>query len=163
MRRLRNASRLGWVVTSMCLAGCYTLQPARQLTAIPVGAVIALDITDRGRAALGGSIGPEVGQIEGRLVSMDTSEYVLQVTGIRFLRGGEQAWTGEVVHVRSEYVSSRYERRFSTVRSVLLGAVAVGAIAVAAAEGLSGLGTGDVSGPAKGDTSATQTRVPRKP
>jgi hypothetical protein len=147
----------------MCLAGCYTLEPAR-VTAFPVGAVIALDITDQGRAVLGGSIGPEVGQIEGRLVSMDTSEYVLQVTGIRFLRGGEQAWTGEVVHVRSEYVSARYERRFSTVRSVLLGAVAVGAIAAVAAEGLSGLGTGDVPG-GKGDSSVTARRLPlpRKP
>ena len=146
----------------MCLAGCYTLEPARQLAAVAPGTVIALDLTDRGRAALGGSIGPEVGQIEGRLVSMDTSEYVLQVTGIRFLRGGEQTWTGEVVHVKSEYVSSRYERRFSTVRSVLFGAVAVGAVAVVAAKGLSGFGTGD-SGSGKGDSSATQTRVPRRP
>lgn len=163
MRRVRTARRLGWIVTSMCLAGCYTLEPARQLTAPPPGSVIALDLNDRGRAALGGSIGPEVGQIEGRLVSMDTSEFVLQVTGIRFLRGSEQAWTGEVVHVKSDFVSSRYERRFSTVRSVLLGAVAVGAVAVAAAKGLSAFGTGDASGPAKGDTSVTATRVPRKP
>lgn len=147
----------------MCLAGCYTLEPARQLTALTPGTVIALDLNDRGRAALGGSIGPEVGQIEGRFVSMDTSEYVLQVTGIRFLRGGKQGWTGEVVRVKSDYVSSRYERRFSAVRSVLLGAVAVGAIAAAAAKGLSAFGTGDAQGPAKGDTSATATRIPRTP
>ena len=53
-------------------------------------------------------------------------------TGVDWRSGSRQA----------EYVSSRYERRFSTVRSVLLGAVAVGAIAVAAAKGLTALGTG---------------------
>lgn len=146
----------------MCLAGCYTLEPARELTAPSLGSVIALDLTDRGRVGLGAAIGAGVGQIEGRLVSMDSSEYVLQVTGIKFVRGGEQAWTGEVVHVNAEYVSARYERRFSTVRSVLLGAVAVGAIAAVAAGGLSGLGTGD-AGSSKGDTSVTATRVPRRP
>jgi hypothetical protein len=146
----------------MCLAGCYTLEPARELTAPTLGSVIALDLTDRGRVGLGGAIGAGVGQIEGRLVSMDTSEYVLQVTGIRFLRGGEQAWTGEVVHVKSDYVGARYERQFSAVRSVLLGAVAVGAVAVVAAKGLSGLGTGD-AGSSKPDTMVTQARVPRRP
>jgi hypothetical protein len=145
----------------MSLAGCYTFQPARQVTSLP-GTVLALDINDRGRVALGGMIGPEVSQIEGSVVSMDSSEYVLHVTGIHFLRGGEQAWTGEMVHIKSEYVSSRYERHLSVVRSALLGAVAVGAVAVVAAKGLSALGTGDVSGPAKGDTSAVSSRVPRK-
>ena len=145
----------------MCLAGCYTFVPAGQITPQP-GTVIALDINDRGRVALGGSIGPEVSQIEGRVVSMDTSEYVLHVTGLHFLRGGEQAWSGELVHIRTEFVSSRYERRFSPVRSALLGAVAVGAVALVATKGLGGLGTGDTD-QRKPDTTATQIRLPRKP
>lgn len=146
----------------MSLAGCYTFQPAGQATAIP-GSVIALDINDRGRVALGGTIGPEIARIEGSVVSMDTSEYVLHVTGVQFLRGGEQSWRGEMVHIKTDYVGSRYERHFSTVRSALLGAVAVGAIAIVAAKGLSGLGTGDQPGSGKGDTSAVTSRVPRKP
>lgn len=144
----------------MCLAGCYTFEPARQSSLAP-DSMIALDINDRGRVAMGGSIGPEISQIEGRLVSMDSSEYVLHVTGVHFLRGGEQAWTGEMVHVKTDFVSARYERQFSWVRTGLLSAVAVGAIAVVAAKGLTGLGTGDL--PMPKDSSAQTTRSPRRP
>ena len=93
---------------------------------------------------------------------MDTSEYVLHVTGLHFLRGGEQAWSGELVHVKTDFVGSRYERHFSPVRSALLGAVAVGAVALVVTKGLGGLGTGD-SDSRKPDTTATQVRMPRKP
>jgi hypothetical protein len=121
--------------------------------------VIALDITDRGRVSLGGEVGPELAQIEGRVVSVDSSEYVLGVTGVRFLRGGEQVWHGETVHIKSEYVGARYERRFSTVRSVALGALAVGAVALVATASLRGFGQGDMGTPK--DSGATQTRLPR--
>jgi len=162
MHLVRSVRRVVWIFTAMSLAGCYTFQPARQSDLIP-GRVIALDINDRGRVALGGTIGPELSQVEGSLVSMDSSEYVLHVSGVHFLRGGEQVWKGELVHIKTDFVESRYERQFSTVRSVLLGAIAVGAVAYVAAKGLSALGSGDVSGPAKGDTSAVTTRVPRRP
>jgi hypothetical protein len=132
------------------------LEPAR-LTPEP-GSVIALDITDRGRVALGGDIGPELSQIEGRLVSRDSSEYVLGVTGVRFLRGGEQVWHGETVHLKSDYVGNRYERRFSTARSVALGALAVGAVAIVATTSLRGLGQGDRETPP--DTGAIKVRIP---
>jgi len=49
------------------LAGCYTLQPAGGV--VPsVGTQVAFDVNDVGRLALGGSMGPEIGQIEGRVV-----------------------------------------------------------------------------------------------
>lgn len=112
---------------------------------------------------MGGAIGPEVARVEGRLVSVDTSEYVLHVTGIQYLRGGEEAWRGEMVHIKQDYVGSRYERHFSTVRTVLLGAVAVGAVALVASQGLAALGKGDVPGTGKGDTTVTQIRLPRRP
>jgi len=123
------------------------------------GSVIALDISDQGRLALGGLIGPELSQIEGRFVSMEGGEYVLHVTGVRFLRGGEQVWRGEAVHIKPEYVGTRYERKFSTVRSVALGAVAVAAIAVVAGKGLRGFSQGD-RGDMPSDTSQT-VRLPR--
>jgi hypothetical protein len=156
-----NARRLVWLFTSLCLAGCYTFQPARQTTFVP-GTVIALDLNDNGRAALGGTIGPEISRIEGNVVSMDANEYVLHVTGVHFLRGGEQAWRGEMVHIKTDFVSSRFERQFSTGRTLVLGAIAVGAIAAVAASGLVGFGTGDGGNPGKGDTSAVTSRIPRK-
>ena len=102
---------MAWGCTAVCLAGCYTLEPASRVAPEP-GSVIALDISDQGRVALGGLIGPELAQIEGKFVSMDSGQYVLHATGVRFLRGGEQGWNGETVRIKSEYVTSRYERRF---------------------------------------------------
>lgn len=108
---------------------------------------------------MGGLIGPELSQVEGTLISMDTSEYVLGVTGVRFLRGGEQVWHGERVRIKSEYVASRYERRFSTVRSVTLGAVAVVVVALVASKSLRGFGQGDKGQPP--DTGVVTQRLPR--
>ena len=126
-----------------------------------LGTVVALEITDRGRVALGGLVGSEIGQIEGRLISADTAEYVLQVTGVTFLRGGQQGWRGETVHIRNEYVSSRYERRFSTVRTVTLVALTVGAVALIAGASLAGFNQGDRTEPPM-DTIQT-IRIPRRP
>jgi hypothetical protein len=140
--------------------GCYTLEPIGSTTPQP-GTIMGFDLNDAGRVALGGSMGPEIGQIEGRLIERDSSEYVVGVTGLRFLRGGEQVWHGEVVHVKTSYVSSLYERRFSTARSVALGAAGLGAIVAIATKSLAGLGTTELPGTTPGDTAHTQRRPPR--
>jgi hypothetical protein len=155
--RVRVARRLAWIGTAVCLAGCYTMQPARQLTPEP-GSVIALDISDQGRVALGGLVGPELARVEGRFVSVDSSAYVLRVTGVRFLRGGEQGWSGETVRIKPEHVSSRYERKFSVVRTVALSALAVGAVALMASKGLRGFNQSDRD-VTPGDT-AIKARLP---
>jgi len=154
------AKRLA-VCAVVALAGCYTLVPARRSAPEP-GSVVALDITDAGRVALGGLIGPEIGQVEGRFVGMDSSEYVIGVTTVRFLRGGDQVWHGENVHIKTAYVASRYERQFSAARTAALGAVAVGAVALVAAKSLRGFGQGD-SGKTGGDSTGQTQRVPPRP
>jgi hypothetical protein len=137
---------------------CYTLQP----TGGPVpelGTIIGLDLNDAGRAALGGSMGPEIGQVEGRLIQKDSSQYLVAVTTLHLLRGGEQVWHGETVQIKSGYVSSVYERKFSASRSVVLAAAGVGAVAIIASRGLIGLGNpSSPSGPSPGDTAHTQRR-----
>lgn len=117
-----------------------------------------MDINDAGRVALGGSMGPEISQIEGQLLEKDSAEYLMSVSSIRLLRGGEQTWSGEKVHIKSEYVSSFYQRRFSRGRSLALGAVGVGAIAYFVTRSLvTGSSTPDTQIP--GDTAHTQ-RIP---
>lgn len=141
---------------SVLLVGCYTLQPTGGPVPQP-GTIIGLDINDAGRLALGGSMGPEIGQIEGRLVEKDSGEYVVAVTALHLLRGGDQVWHGETIHIKSEYVTSIYERRFSAGRSAALAAAGVGAVAIIATRSLIGLGKTD-SGPTPGDTAHTQRR-----
>lgn len=149
--------RLGITGFATLLVGCYTLQPTKSGAPQP-GSIIGLDINDVGRVALGGSMGPAIAQIEGRLVQRDTNEYVVAVQSIRLLQGDEQTWHGEVVHIKPDYVSSLYERRFSAARSAALAAVGVGAVAAIATRSLIGLGTGDQSGKQPGDTAHTQRR-----
>jgi hypothetical protein len=123
--------------------------------------MMGFEITDAGRVALGGSMGPEIGQIEGRLVSKEGDEYVIAVAALHYLRGGQQVWHGEKVRVKTEFVSSLSERRFSVPRSVAMGAAGVGAIAIIATRSLGGLGSGDKPSPGIGDTAHTSRR-PRR-
>jgi len=115
------------VLASVLVMGCYTLQPTTGV-APEIGNEMAFDITDVGRVGLGQSMGPEIAQIEGRLVSRENAEYLVAVTAVRFLRGGEQPWRGEQVRLKSEYVGSTYQKQFSKGRTIALSAAGVGGI-----------------------------------
>lgn len=157
---MRPSLRLVVVAVSVLLVGCYELQPTGG-TVPQVGQVIGLDINDAGRLALGGAMGPEIGQIEGRLIEKTATEYVVGVTAVRLLRGGEQVWRGENVHIRSDYVSTIYERRLNPARTAALAAAGVGAVAIIATRGLSGLGDPTKTETGPGDTAHTQRRPVR--
>jgi hypothetical protein len=117
-----------------------------------------LDINDAGRVALGGSMGPEISQVEGRLLQRTPSDYLVSVSAIHLVRGGEQTWSGEQVHIKPEYVSSMYERRFSRGRSVALTTVAVAVVGSVAAHVI--LSTGPTDQPVlPTDTAHTLRRL----
>lgn len=102
---------------------------------------MALEINDIGRVSLGGSMGPEIGRVDGRLVSKENGDYRVEVTSVKLVRGSEQIWSGETVLIKSDYVSAIYERRFSKGRTVALSAAfALGVTAFAVSRNLFGLG-----------------------
>ena len=113
----------------MLAQGCYTLQPVRGVEP-QAGTRVAFDVNDVGRNALGGTMGPEIAQVEGRLVEKEDGSYLVSVLTVRLLRGGEQIWSGEQVRLKSEYLGPAYERRFSMGRSVALGVAGAGGIGV---------------------------------
>jgi hypothetical protein len=92
-------------------------------------------------------------------VEKGSADYLIAVTAVHMLRGGEQVWSKEPVRIKSEYVSSVYEKKFSAVKSIALGAAGVGVVAALAGRSLIGGGTTD---PAKqpGDTGHTTRRKP---
>jgi hypothetical protein len=149
MVMLRNA---GIAAMGLNLVGCYTLQPSRGV-APAIGERVAFDVNDTGRAALGGSMGPEIGQIEGRLVQKDTTQYVVAESSIRLLPGGEQSWSGDQVHIKSDYVTTTYARHFAKGRTIALSAVGIGALAFLVTRSLTATGDADVKVP--GDSSST--------
>jgi hypothetical protein len=105
---------------------CYTLHPSAVAVPAP-GTRLAFAINDVGRVALGGSMGPELRQVEGNLQAKDGDDYVVSVRGVELLQGGYQAWAGETVRLNSSYVSAIYEKKFSAAKTAL----AVGGAAVA--------------------------------
>lgn len=142
------------------LVGCYTLQPTGGVAPEP-GTQVAFDVTDVGRVALGGSMGPEISQIEGRLIDAENGDYVVAVSAVRLLRGGQQVWTGERVRINKQYVGRVYERRFSRGRTLALGVAVVAGGALLAGKGLGSLGNPEPVTP-KPDTGITLT-IPIRP
>jgi hypothetical protein len=142
------------------LAGCYALQPTGGPVPV-VGTEVAFDLNDAGRVALGSAIGPEVAQIEGRLVDKQTNgDMTLAVTAVHTLQGFNQVWAGERVQVRPEYVSTVYEKKFSKGRPVVASAVAGGGFAAIITRSLIG-SVNPEDGPAPGDTGHT-VRIPHR-
>ena len=154
---MRMIRLVGSLVLSALVSGCYSLQPAAGITP-EIGDDLAFDINDVGRVALGGTMGPEIAQVEGRLVSRENAEFLVAVTSIHTLRGGDQVWKGEKVRIKSEYVGSTYQRHFSKGRTLTLGAVGVAAVALIVTRSL--VGSGSDGDPGKVPPDGTSIRVP---
>lgn len=121
-----------------------------------------LEINDAGRLGLGATMGPEIRQVDGRLINRENGDYQISVSSVRLMRGGEQVWSGETVLIKSEYVSSLNERRFSKGRTAALSTVLVlGVVAFAISRDLLGLGT-EHSDSATIDTTIVSNRGPRQ-
>jgi hypothetical protein len=143
----------------MVLAGCYAYEPAR--TTPNPGVQLAWEINDAGRVALGGAMGPEISRVEGRLIQKDNTEYVVAVSSVQLLRGGEQTWRGEQVRIKQDYVSAMYERKLSKGRSIAAAAITAGVVAlVATKSSLLGLGGLDPL-PGPSDTASAGRRPVR--
>ena len=117
--------RFSLAVTALLLSGCYGLQPLGGVAPEP-GSRVAYDVNDAGRVALGGLMGPEIIQIEGRFLGQDSTGILLAVSSTRFLRGGTQTWRGEQVRLRPEHLTTAYGRDVYVGRSVAFGGAALG-------------------------------------
>lgn len=124
--------------------GCYALQPVVGQP-LPLGTVVSLSINDAGRSVLSGTMGPEISDIQGRLVNKDSAEWVLAVEQVSLLRGGEQVWSGERIRVKSEFVSAVSEKHFSRSRTVIVSAAVVGVVGLLISQGILGNVLGDDS------------------
>jgi hypothetical protein len=115
--------------------GCYELQPV--VVAEPAsGTRLAFAIHDVGRVALGGSMGPALLKVNGTLVTKQSDDYFVSVSGVDLLQGGFQTWAGETVRINSSYVSAVFERKFSKGRTILASAAAAGVLALVIGKGL---------------------------
>ncbi len=138
-------------------AGCYSMVPVAN-SAPPLGSTVSLAITDAGRVALGGLMGPEIERVDGRLVDRQDTAYTLAVSAVHLLRGGMQVWNGERVQIRTEHVRDVQERRFSKSKSAILAGTTVAVLAAIIRQSLVGSGQ-EPDSPSPGDT-AQSIRIP---
>jgi len=137
------ARAIGAAAVCLSFVACYTLVPRPGNTMPTPGSRIALDLNDAGRAAMGGLMGPEIAQIEGRLVGSEGTTLDVAVLAVRLLRGGEQVWKGERVTLRREYITTMYDKQFSKGRTAIASAVGIGVITYFATRALAGYLQGD--------------------
>jgi hypothetical protein len=108
------------------LTGCYTIVPVE--TAPSPGTVVVLDLNDRGRAALGPSIGQAATRIEGALDSRVDSAYVVKVNSVAYMNGQNNRWTNEPLTIQSDLVRELRVKKFSRGRTALFAGGTVGAM-----------------------------------
>lgn len=109
--------------------GCFKLQPvATPGTALRGGDEAAFDLTDQGRATLGGQIGPQVQRLAGKVVTATDSGYVLAVSTLTYFQGGTSLWAGEQVSVPTAFIGRTYLRRFDGKRTAVFGAGLAGGV-----------------------------------
>jgi len=105
----------GALLLACLTTGCYAYTPLR---ASPTpGSRVALELNDRGRVALGDSVGESADRIEGRVQVSSDSSYVLRVSSVRYTNGQTNAWTNEPLTVRADLVRTVAERRLSRGRT----------------------------------------------
>lgn len=143
---MNRARTLGLAFVGFLVTGCYALHPVAFGVTPEVGARVAIEVNDMGRVALGGSMGPEIDRILGRLVGFDSAGYEVAVEEVHLLRGGIQVWNHEKMRIAKDQIRAFSERRYSRGRSLALGAVGVGSVAFLLSRGLLGAGLGDPPG-----------------
>lgn len=121
-------------------SGCYVYPPV--VSTPSPGVELRLDLNDRGRSALGPTIGSSAVNVEGVLKSPPDTAYVLGVTSVTYISGQANRWSGEPVTVSKNFVANTTQRTLSKSRTWLTIAIAAaGAVALAASVGLGGGGS----------------------
>ena len=121
----------------LVLGACYEYRPI-ETQAPPAGEQVALQITDQGRVSLSPRFGPGLAEIQGKMVSLQGSEYVINVYRVAQISGETAAWSGEPTRIDRSFVGSVKGRQLSGLRTSLFTVVAGGALYFLVSRTLSG-------------------------
>jgi hypothetical protein len=133
--RSRAARHAGLMGALMLGTGCYSYVPS---TAAPAaGAEVAVFLTDRGRAAVGDRVGPEMDQLRGRLLSSSSDSLIIAMLESVTLRGESTKWGEERIAVNRDHIGSIRTKQFSRARSsIVAGSVGAATVVFVVASGL---------------------------
>ncbi len=134
---LKQHRRAAFAALVVLFAACYEYRPIETQTP-PAGEQVALQITDQGRVGLSQRFGPGLAEIQGKMVSTQGSEYVINVYRVAQITGESAAWSGESTRIDRSFVGSVRGRQFSGLRTSLFAVVAGGALYFLVSRTLSG-------------------------
>jgi hypothetical protein len=117
------------------LAGCYTYRPLGPADVVmpAAGSKVEVRLTTAGTTALTPQVGSDVLDLEGDVVSADSSGLTLAVTRSENSRHIGTEWKGEHVAVPREDIATVKGRKFSVGATALLGGLTGGGLAAAIA------------------------------
>lgn len=127
---VRTTAAAGIASTLLWATGCYTYAPSAASDIVP-STVVAAEISDAGRLALAGQVGPEVARIEGEVVQRSDTSLSLMVSEVSYLNGLLNKWQGQAVSLRIEDVKLFSQRKLSRGRTALGLAMVGGLVALA--------------------------------
>ena len=119
-----------------------------------VGENVAFDVNDAGRMALGGSLGPEISQIEGACSAAKMASTCWPSPTSSSCVGASRFGRGACPCIKPDYVATTYERKFSRPRTIAVSAVGVGLAAFFVTRSIKGGGSPTDKIP--GDSAQTQ-------
>jgi len=102
-------------------------------------------LTDSGTSHFWPYLGPDVGDLRGRLVTADHQALALSVESVEQRHGQVLSWKGETVTLGREYVAHMNERHLSKSRTFLIAAGSVAAFLTAITT-FTNLGIGSAGG-----------------
>ena len=109
--------------------GCYYYEPLETPAPQP-GTYLQVMLTDSGTSHFWSYLGPDVGNLRGRLITASPGALALSVESVEQRHGQILGWKGETVTLSREYVATMQERHLSKSRTVLLaGGTVLGFIA----------------------------------
>lgn len=109
--------------------GCYNYEPLTTPSPTP-GSRLAVELTDSGTSALTGYLGPDVAQVDGRLLRVTPETLVLSAQSITNRQGINHFWTGEQVALPRNLVATLVQRRFAPARTAVFVTGAVAGVAL---------------------------------
>ena len=146
---MRGARSCTVVFLLFSATGCYYYEPLETPAPQP-GTYMQVMLTDSGTSHFWSYLGPDVGNLRGRLITASPGALALSVESVEQRHGQILGWKGETVTLSREYVATMQERRLSKPRTALLaGGTVVGLITALAAftNIASGSGGGGGGGP----------------
>lgn len=124
---------LAWALVAGSLTGCVQYLPVTpESRPDPAGgsAMYRMQLTPAGSAAVAGALGGGVSALSGRLQPLRGDTLVVQVNRSWLASGIDMAHRGTVVTLAPGHVQSTARRQLSVPRTVLLGALIGGGLAI---------------------------------